>query len=236
VGRPADPEEYKRLHDPIVALATASAATTRIGLGTGVLVIGQREPLALAKQLASLDRLSGGRLVVGTGYGWLRGELANHGIAWGARRAVWADHVGAVSALWRDDEAGFAGSHVRFGPVWSYPKPLQRPRPPVLLGALGNDATFRDVVAHADGWMPLEGTEDLPGGWQRLRQLAASAGRDPETVRLLVFGSAGDPAALDRYEELGASGVVVGLDSRADVRPQLDRLCHLTERYHRSTP
>lgn len=233
-GQPM-PEEYKRLHDPIVALATAAGVTCRIRLGTGVLVIGQREPLALAKQLASLDQLSNGRLIVGTGYGWLRGELANHGIAWADRRAVWAEHLQAVATLWCDDEASFEGSRVRFGPVWSFPKPLQRPGPPLLLGAVGSDATFADVVANADGWMPIEGTEDIPSRWRRLRALASDAGRDPASVQLVVFGSGGDPALLDAYEELGADLVVVGLTGDRDHRDQLDHHAGLIGRYHEAS-
>jgi probable F420-dependent oxidoreductase len=225
------PEDYKRLHDPIVALATCAAVTSRLRIGTGVLVIGQREPLALAKQLASLDRLSGGRLVVGTGYGWLRSELANHSIAWGHRRSVWAEHVGAVSALWRDEEAAFDGEHVRFDPVWSFPKPLQRPRPPVLLGATGSDATLHDVVHVADGWMPIEGVDDIARCWQRLRSVASEMGRPDIDLQLVVYASAGDPRTLDGYVELGASTVVVGLGGD-DPIAQLDRFQPLVERYH----
>lgn len=234
-GQPM-PDEYKRLHDPLIALATAAAVTTRIRLGTGVLVIGQREPLALAKQLASLDHLSDGRLVLGTGYGWLRTELADHGIAWHDRRTVWAEHIGAVTALWRDDEASFTGHHVRFGPVWSYPKPRQRPRPPVLLGALGTDANLRDVAAHADGWMPIEGTEDIAVRWRRLLEFAAGAGRRPDDLALVVYASAGQSADLDHYAELGADTVVVALAGATDARSQLDQHVALVDRYHGSTP
>lgn len=230
------PEEYKRLHDPIVALATAVAVTSRIRLGTGVLVVGQRDPFVLAKQFASLDLLSGGRLVVGTGYGWLRDELADHGVAWHDRRSVWCEHVQALTTLWRDDEACFTGEHVRFGPVWSYPKPAQRPRPAILLGAVGSDATLRDVVAHVDGWMPIEGTEHIEERQRRLHELASDAGRPAEELRLVVYASAGDPKVLDAYEDLGIDEVIVALDGTTDPRHQLDHHHHsLVERYHRST-
>jgi probable F420-dependent oxidoreductase len=233
-GRPM-PDEYKRLHDPVVALATAAAVTCRIRLGTGVLVIGQRHPLALAKQLASLDRLSGGRLVVGTGYGWLRDELADHGVGWHDRRATWCEHLEALTTLWRDDEACFAGEHVRFGPVWSYPKPIQRPRPTVLLGAAGSDATLRDVVAHVDGWMPIEGTERIADKQRRLHDLASAANRPLDELRIVVYASGGDTATLDAYEALGIDEVIVALDGATDPRAQLDRHHSLIERYHWST-
>jgi probable F420-dependent oxidoreductase len=234
-GQPM-PEEYKRLHDPLVALATAAAVTTRLRLGTGVLIIGQRNPFVVAKQLASLDVLSGGRLVVGTGYGWLRSELADHGVAWSDRQAAWAEHVQAVTALWEHDESSFEGERVSFGPVWSYPKPLQRKRPPVLLGAAGTDRNLRDVVAFADGWMPVERTEDIAAGRRRLLSLADEVGRPAEELQVVVFGSNGDVRTLDEYEAIGIDAVIVGLAGEVDPRPQLDAHRHLVDRYHRSSP
>lgn len=218
------PEFYKHLYDPIIALATAASATSTIKLGTGVLVIGQREPLATAKQLASLDVLSGGRLICGVGYGWERGELAQHGIEWSQRREVFREHLGAVRELWTVDEAAFEGAHVRFGPSWSYPKPSQRPHPPVLLGAAGSPATLLDVVKYADGWMPVEGTEPIPQRWHQLLKLAEQHDRDPATIDLVIYGSSGDHATVEAHRSIGASRVVVGLDggNTDHVRRQLD--------------
>ena len=229
-GQPM-PEEYKRLHDPIVALATAAAVTSRIRLGTGVLVLAQREPLATAKQLASLDQLSGGRLVLGVGYGWEADELADHGIAWDQRRPALREHLAAMRALWHDDESSHSGERINFGPCWSYPKPLQSP-PPVLIGATGTDATLNDIVRHADGWMPIEGTEPVHQRWQRLGQLAADRGRDPAELSLVVYGSSGDPGSVETHHEAGASEVVVGVSgSEADVLHQLDAHQHLVGRF-----
>lgn len=220
-GQPM-PEEYKRLHDPIVALATAAALTSRIRLGTGVLVLAQREPLATAKQLASLDRLSGGRLVLGVGYGWEADELADHGITWGQRRPALREHLTALRSLWGDDESSHAGERLGFGPCWSYPKPLQTP-PPILLGAAGTEATLLDVVQHADGWLPIEGTEPIRERWQRLQQLAADHDRDPTELSLVVYGSSGDPRLIETHLATGADEVVIGVAGDLDdVLRQLD--------------
>lgn len=220
-GGAAMPEEYKRLHDPIVALATAATATTTIGLGTGVLVLAQREPLATAKQLASLDVLSNGRLICGVGYGWHAGELAQHGVEWADRRRALREHLAAVRTLWTDDEAAFDGERIRFGASWSYPKPMHRPE--ILLGAAGSAATLRDVIDAADGWMPIEGTEPIADRWWRLRALAEESGRDPATLGLTVYGSAGDVGVLGSYRDVGASRVVIGLGGERDeVMRQLD--------------
>lgn len=220
-GQPM-PEEYKRLHDPIVALATAAAVTTRIRLGTGVLVLAQREPLATAKQLASLDRLSGGRLVLGVGYGWEADELTDHGIAWNQRRPALRESLAALHTLWHDDESNHIGDRISFGPCWSYPKPVQT-RPPVLVGATGTDSTLLDIIRHADGWMPIEGTEPIHERWQRLRQLATDHGRNPEELGLHVYAASGDLAALDAHRAAGAAEVVIALTgTQDDVLRQLD--------------
>ena len=233
-GGQAMPEEYKRLHDPLIALATAASATTRIKLGTGVLVLAQREPLATAKQLASLDQLSGGRLICGVGYGWLAYELADHGIAWADRKPALREHIQAIRTLWTDDEAAHDGERVQFGPCWSYPKPVQRPGPPVLLGAVGHDLALRDVVKHCNGWMPIEGTEPIPQRWLRLKALATDAGRDPGEIELTIYGSSGDRATLDAHHATGAQRVVIGLDGSDGlngIKRQLDTHLNLIARH-----
>jgi probable F420-dependent oxidoreductase len=226
------PEIYKRLYDPLIGLAHAAALTSTIRLGTGVLVIGQREPIATAKQLASLDRLSGGRLILGTGYGWLAAELAQHGIAWSNRRAVWRDHLAALRELWTAETASYSGQHVSFGPTWSFPKPRQA-RVPVWLGSGASLEAFGDVVEFCDGWMPVEGTELIDRRWAELRKTAEQAGRDVDSLSLAVYGSSGDSQTLDWYQSIGAHHVVVGVDaSTADgVLAQLDLHQHLVGRY-----
>lgn len=221
-GQPM-PEEYKRLYDPIVALATAAAVTSTIRLGTGVLVLAQRETLATAKQLASLDQLSGGRLVLGVGYGWLADELAQHGVAWNQRHGALREHLGALGRLWHDDEASFQGERIRFGPSWSYPKPLQR-CPPVLLGATATPAAQRDIVAHTSGWMPIEGTEPICQRWHQILDLAAAGGRDLCELSLVVYASGGDPAVVAEHQRSGAAEVVIALaGTTSELLAQLDR-------------
>ena len=181
--------------------------------------------MATAKQLASLDVLSRGRLLCGVGYGWERNELAQHGIEWSKRRAVFREHLSAVRELWTADEAAFDGELIRFGPSWSYPKPLQTPHPQVLLGAAGSPATLLDVVYYANGWMPVEGTEPIPQRWEQLRILADQHDRDPASIDLVIYGSTGDPETVEGHRVDGASRVVVGIDAGDvdHVRRQLDR-------------
>ncbi len=223
-GQPM-PEHYKHLHDPIVALAAAASVTSTIKLGTGVLVLGQREPIATAKQLATLDRISNGRFVCGVGFGWEQRELAHHGVAWDERQEVLWEHLAAIRTLWTAEEPDFEGARVRFGPSWSYPKPVRPSGPPVVLGAGGSIRNLRDIARHADGWMPIEGTENIAGRWGRLRQISEEHGRDPDTLELTVFGSAGDRAAVEAHGATGASRVVVEVEGGDldSVRRQLDR-------------
>ena len=218
------PEAYKRLYDPLIGLAAAASLTSTIKLGTGVLVIGQREPLATAKQIASLDRLSDGRFILGTGFGWLAQELADHGVAWGERRDVWSEHLAVLRELWTTDESAYDGGRVKFGPCWSYPKPVQS-NIPVWLGSGGSPRAFDRIVASCDGWMPLEGTALIDQRWNELQRVAETAGRDPDTITLTIFGSSGDPATLDGYQRLGVSHVIIAIDAAAEscVEQQLDQ-------------
>jgi probable F420-dependent oxidoreductase len=226
------PEIYKRLYDPLIGLAAAAAVTSTIKLGTGVLVIGQRDPLALAKQIASLDRISQGRVILGTGYGWLAQELANHGVAWDERRNVWQEHLAALRELWTTDESTFAGQRVRFGPSWSYPKPVQRGIP-IWLGSAGSPHAFADVVSNCDGWMPVEGTEPIDSKVSALRRLAEEAGRDPDSISVAVYASAGDPFVLDAYLHAGVTHVVLGIDASSleGVEQQLQHHQHLLDNF-----
>jgi len=172
------PEFYKRFLDPFVQLAVAAALTERVRLGTGVLLVAERNPLELAKAVASLDVVSGGRVEVGVGYGWNRLEMVNNGVDPAQRRPVFREKLAAVKRLWTEETTAFDGEWVHFTESWSYPKPVQVPHPPVLLGAAASDATFDDVLSLADGWYPL-GTDDLP---QQVGRLAARAGGAPPPV------------------------------------------------------
>jgi len=182
------PEEYKRTFDSFVAITAAAARTERLVLGTGVCLVAQHDPIVLAKQVASVDVLSGGRLVVGVGYGWNVEEMLDHGVDPKRRRALVREKVLAMKALWTDDEASFEGDLVRFGPSWSWPKPVQQPSPPIFLGGAAGPTLFDHVIEWADGWMPIGG-RGLSTSLPQLRRAAEDAGRDPDSIGVMVFGA-----------------------------------------------
>lgn len=221
-------EEYRRCLDPLVALAAAAAVTSRLRLGTGILLPAQREPIVTAKAVASLDHLSGGRAALGVGFGWNEDELEHHGVAMGERRAVARERVLAMQALWAEDEAAFDGEHVRFSASWSWPKPVQRgadgrPRVPTLIGGAPGPKLFAHLAEYADGWIPIGGrglTDAIP----RYREAVAEAGRDPDAMEIIPFGSLPDPGKLDHFERIGVTECVFRLPSagRDEVLPILD--------------
>jgi probable F420-dependent oxidoreductase len=222
------PDEYKRCLEPLVALTAAATVTERLRVGTGILLAAQRDPIVTAKAVATLDHLSGGRVSVGVGFGWNEDEMSHHGVAYESRRDVAREHVMAMQALWAEDEAAFAGEHVRFAPSWLWPKPRQRdpagtPRVPVLIGGAAGRKMFAHVVSYAQGWIPIGGaglSDDIP----RLHEAAAAAGRDPGELDIVPFGSIPDHSKLDHFEKIGVTETVFRLPSapRDVVMPLLD--------------
>jgi len=222
------PDEYRRSVDPLVALAAAATVTTRIRLGTGICLVAQREPIVTAKAVATLDVVSGGRFTFGIGYGWNREEMEDHGVDPRRRRDVVREKVLAMEALWRDEAASFHGDHVSLDESWSWPKPVQAPRPPVMIGGAAGPTLFAHVAEYADGWIPIGGAgvrEALP----RLHRAVEEAGRDPAEVRIVPFGTVPDRGKLDYYEEIGITEVVANVPSgpAADVLPALDAIAPL---------
>jgi probable F420-dependent oxidoreductase len=222
-------EEYKRSLDPLVALGAAAAATTTIRLGTGILLAAQREPIVTAKAVATLDHLSGGRAALGVGFGWNEDELEDHGVAMADRRDVARERVLAMQALWSEDEASFAGKHVRFSASWSWPKPVQRgadgrPRVPTLHGGAAGPKLFAHIAEYGDGWIPIGGS-GLTDAIPRLREVVAEAGRDPSTLEIVPFGSLPDAGKLDHFERIGVTECVFRVPSapRDVVLPLLDK-------------
>lgn len=205
------PEEYKRTHDPFVALAAVAAATERIQLGTGIALVAQRDPIVLAKEIASLDVLSGGRFVFGIGVGWNEDEMEHHGVNPKQRRAIVREKVLAMKALWTEDEASFEGEHVRFSSSWSWPKPVQRPHPPIFMGGGGGPVTYAHIAEYCDGWMPISSREPVLPKVTDLRRAAEEAGRDPATIRLKLFGAIPKPAVLEAAAEAGVEECVMGV-------------------------
>lgn len=203
-------EEYRRSVDPLVALAAAAAVTSRIRLGTGVLLAAQREPIVTAKALATLQNLSGGRLEVGVGFGWNRDEIEQHGVDFGRRRDVAREHVLAMKALWSDEEASFHGEFVDINPSWSWPKPMEPI--PILLGGGMGPKLMDQLVEYADGWIPIGGSglvEAIP----RYLDALMTAGRDPGPVRVIPFGSYPTPDKIAHFAALGVDECVFRLPS-----------------------
>lgn len=216
-------EDYRRTLDPFVALAAAATTTTRIRLGTGVCLVAQHDPVVLAKQVATLDRLSGGRVVLGIGFGWNRQEAADHGVDFGERRDVALEKLECMQALWSADEAEYHGAHVELPPAYCWPKPVQQPRVRTLVGAGAGARTFAFVAAVADGWMPIGGA-GVGAALDELRRTVADAGRDPAALHVVPFSTMPDPGKLAHYGEIGVTEVVLRVPSgpAADMLRVLD--------------
>jgi probable F420-dependent oxidoreductase len=193
------PREYWHAYDPFVALTAAAAATRRLRLATGVCLLVERDPIVTAKEVATLDRLSGGRFIFGIGGGWNAEEMEHHGTPFAARWRILRERVLAMKELWTRDEPAFDGEFVKFARSWAWPKPLQQPHPPILMG--GNaPRTFDRVVEFCDGWMPIGGRAaiDFPGQIADLRRRAEQAGRDPRSIAVTVFAARPDPSEIER--------------------------------------
>ena len=212
------PRKYACTHDPFIALACAAEATSRLRLGTGICLVIERDPIVTAKEVASIDRISGGRFEFGVGAGWNREEMANHGTDPRRRMAIMAERIEAMKAIWTQQEASYAGEYVRFERIWSWPKPAQRPHPPVLVG--GNGPTVIDrVLRFGDAWMPNFTGEDLVSRFAELRS------RAERHIDVMVMGAPAKPAVLDELQRAGVRRVVRWVPSagRGPVEAALDR-------------
>ncbi|MGH0037359.1 MAG: LLM class F420-dependent oxidoreductase [Myxococcota bacterium] len=216
-------EEYLRSPDPYVALAAAAAGTQTIRLGTGIGLPAQHHPITLAKTVATLDQVSGGRFVFGIGYGWNREEMAHHGVDYRTRRARVRETLLAMQALWSQDEAEFHGEFVDFSPSWQWPKPRQQPRPVVLIGGGAGPKLFAHIAEYADGWMPIGGA-GMKQALELLGRAMEERDRDPKALHIVPMGVFPDAGKLDYYRELGVTEAVLRLPSapREDVMPVLD--------------
>jgi probable F420-dependent oxidoreductase len=224
-GGPTLPKEYWHTHDLFVALATAAAVTTRLKVGSGICLLVERDPIITAKEVASLDVLSRGRVLFGIGGGWNAEEMEDHGTDFRSRWKLLRERVLAMKRIWTEDEASFEGELVRFPPLWSWPKPVQRPHPPILLGGHGPRALKR-VVDYCDGWLPISvRAGDLEAGLKELRSLAREKDRNPDTITVSVYGAPMDPDLLSRFRDLGVERAIFALPSAASdaVLPLLDR-------------
>ncbi len=215
------PEEYSRTLDPFVALSAAAAVTTHLVLGTGICLVAQRDPIVTAKEVATLDLVSGGRFVFGIGFGWNREEMADHGVEYRNRREMVREKVLLMQRLWEDEEASFSGKYVRMSPSWAWPKPSRRP--PILIGGAAGPKLFTHIAEYADGWIPIGGA-GIRAALPELSRAAQQAGRDPSELRVVPFGTIPDPGKLEYYASLGIDEVVLRVPSakRDTVLPILD--------------
>jgi probable F420-dependent oxidoreductase len=231
-GGPKLPASYYDVYDPIVGLAVAAEHTTTLRLGTAVLIMPQRDPIQLAKSLATIDVISGGRLEVGIGGGWNLAEMANHGTDPARRFRRMREGAEAMVAIWTQDTAEYHGELVDFDPIQAWPKPVQHPHPKIHVGGAAPSALQR-VVRYGDGWIPMtgRGEGDLVDHVRELRRLAAAAGRDPDALEVTICGAPQDRAALDGYVDAGVDRVLFLLPSkgRDEILPRLDRLAPVLE-------
>lgn len=222
------PKHYSHTHDPFVAFGACAAVTQRIRLGTGICLVIQRDPIVLAKEIATLDRLSNGRFVLGIGAGWNREEMQNHGADYTHRWRLVREKILAMKAIWTQDEAQFHGKFVDFDPIWSYPKPTQPGGPPVWIGA-NSKWVFDRIAEYGDGWMPIGGLGS--GNMERLKAACEARGRKVSDITLALFGAPTKLESLQGRIEQGFDELIFNVDSEpADVvLPKLDQLAALAE-------
>ena len=227
------PREYWHTLDPFVALGAAAAVTSRLMLGTGICLVIERDPIALAKEVASLDWISRGRVLFGIGGGWNAEEMEDHGTDFASRWKLLRERIAAMKEIWTKDEAEYHGKFVNFDRMWAFPKPVQKPHPPILMGGAGPHA--RQRAADFDGhWIPIGGraAEPIPESLADLRARAEKAGRDPATVTVSMFGVPADEGRLAGLRDAGVHRAIFGLPpaGRDAVLPLLDRYADLARK------
>ncbi|MDQ1307857.1 MAG: hypothetical protein QG671_3691 [Actinomycetota bacterium] len=217
-------DRYMRTLDPWVSLATAAAVTSRVRLATAVALPVEHDPISLAKTIATLDHLSGGRVSVGVGFGWNTDELADHNVPSGRRRTMLREYIEAMRALWTEEEAAYAGEFVRFGPSWAWPKPAQA-RVPVLVGAAGTEKNFRWITRSADGWITTPRDFDIDVPVRQLQEIWGEAGRDG-TPHIVALDFKPVPEKLEHWQQIGVTEVLFGVPDRSadEVAAYVERL------------
>jgi probable F420-dependent oxidoreductase len=218
------PKEYSHTHDLFVAMAACASVTKTIKIGAGICLVVERDPITTAKEVASVDQLSNGRVLFGIGGGWNAEEMEHHGTVFKTRWKLLRERVLAMKEIWTKDEAEVHGELVSFDTIWSWPKPVQKPHPPILMGGGTNNARQR-VVDYCDGWLPIGIAHDVAAGMKDLADRARAAGKRPEDFPVSVFGAPGDPDALKRLADLGVvrANFWVPPESREKVLPILDQ-------------
>lgn len=223
------PKAYSHMFDPFIALMCAATVTRTLKICTGICLLTQRDTIITAKEVATLDRLSSGRILFGIGGGWNAEEMAHHGTVFKTRFQELGEQVRAMKEIWTQDVAEFHGEFVDFEPLWCWPKPVQSPHPPVLLGG-ESTYTLQRMVEYCEGWLPrIRQPQRLTQKMAELRVQAAKAGRDMQTISVSVFGAAADPEHLDTYRAIGITRALLGLPSadRDAILPLLDQYAQL---------
>ena len=223
------PKEYWHTHDLFASLMAAAAATKTINVGSGICLVQEHDPIKLAKEVATVDQLSNGRLLFGIGGGWNAEEMENHGTPFDRRWKVLREKIEAMKVIWAEDEAEYHGEFVNFDPIWSYPKPLQKPHPPILLGAHTPGGLNR-VANYCDGWIPIAPrTQDLKGSISDLHARAEKVGRQASELSISAFMAPAEEAVLNEYQAMGIERVIFAVPSetRDKVLPILDNYATL---------
>ena len=228
------PKKYYDAMDPFVSLTMAAAVTTTLRLVTGVCLVIQRDPIQTAKLVASLDQVSGGRFIFGVGGGWNAEEMENHGTAYKTRFTLMRERIEAMKTIWTQTKAEYHGKFVDFDPIMAWPKPVQKPHPPILVGGIFPQAAKR-AITYGDGWCPLAGRAgegDIFDILPQFHAMAAEAGRDPASLPVSLFAVEEDLDRLKRFRDAGVARVVVSLESdqEAAILPVLDRWADIQER------
>ena len=217
------PEMYYAAMDPFVALATAASVTRTLKLGTGVCLLIQRDPIQTAKEVASLDQLSQGRFLFGIGGGWNVEEMENHGTRFDKRFQILRERVEAMKAIWTEEQAAYHGEFVDFDPIFAWPKPVQKPHPPIHVGGAFPGAVRR-AIRYGDGWLPVGDPQGALARMPELRKMAEEAGRDPASIEVSIYYCPPDRDLLARLRDGGIARVIFGVPSEASekVLPILD--------------
>jgi len=225
------PKKYFDAMDPFVTLTVAAMATKKLKVGTGICLVAQRDPIQTAKLVASIDQVSGGRFLFGIGNGWNQDEMENHGTVFETRHKLARENVEAMKAIWTKSKAEYHGEFVNFDPMMAWPKPVQKPHPPVIVGG-AFPYSARRAIRYGDGWIPQAargGYSEIADMIPRFREMATEAGRDPKSIEITVWFPKQDLDLMKRYEDLGVARVVFNLDSdKSDkVMPVIDSLAGL---------
>ncbi|HJU52287.1 MAG TPA: LLM class F420-dependent oxidoreductase [Acidimicrobiia bacterium] len=209
------PDWYWKTLDAFVALGAVAAVTSTLKLGTGITLVAQRDPIWLAKEVASLDVISGGRVLFGIGYGWNKEELASHGVAYTERRELLRERILMMKSLWTEEVSEYKGERISLEPSWAFPKPVQKPHPPIIMGGAAAPKTIADMVEFCDGWMPLATRHDIAGRLDEVRNAVAAAGRDARSFDITAYSAKAEPDLIEKLIGLDVNRIVFNLPQKS---------------------